>query len=129
MGTIKSPSLMNRIYQGPYGNLSVHKTYVLLKAAAANSVVELSELPIGMELLGIRILTTGLGTGVKVTVKSGDKELVKDVDVSAALATTTPVLPYYVGKNESNEMLTATITGGAATGELNVLAEYSFVGY
>lgn len=129
MATIKSPSLMNRIYQGPYGNLSVHKTYVLLKAAASGTVVELSELPIGMELLGIRILTDGLGAGVKVTVKSGSKELVKDVDASGALAFTAPVLPHYVGKNESTEMLTATITGGAATGELNVLAEYSFVGY
>lgn len=126
MATIIAPTMHDRIYSGPTGNMSLEVGKAHLNAAADGDVVEYLELPIGLKLYGVRVVSGGLGVGVTVDIKAGDTVLAADVDVSTATAITIPYHPVLLNINVT---LTATIQGGSATGELLVMPEYQSVGY
>lgn len=126
MATITAPSMRDRVYVGAHGNLSVEIGKAVLTAAAVDDVVELLEFPVGMKFVGVRVVSDGLGAGVKVDIKAGDSVLAADVDISAACAVVKACAPVYT---EEKRVLTATIKGGVATGELVVMPEYLAVGY
>lgn len=125
MAIISAPTMHDRIYSGPTGNMSVEVGKAVLKAADGD-VIEYLELPIGLKLFGVRIVSAALGAGVTVDIKAGDTVLAADVDVSTAKAINIPFAPVYL---KEKVILTATIQGGAATGELLVMPEYQSVGY
>ncbi|SLM63498.1 MULTISPECIES: hypothetical protein [Dickeya] len=127
MAIIKSPSLRDAIYQGAEGNFSIAESQVVLKAAAINDVVELLEMPIGMRIYGVDVISDALGANVTLEIKSGDKVLVGAAAHSAAVAKSVPVTPYTT--QTDREKVIATIAGGVATGSLIVLVKYTVVGY
>ncbi|MEE3649459.1 MULTISPECIES: hypothetical protein [unclassified Brenneria] len=127
MATILAPSIRDAVYQGPQGNLSIAEGRITLAAAAVNDVVELLELPIGMRIYGVDVISSALGADVTVEIKSGDHVLVAAASHAAAVAKSVPVAPY--STVVAGEKITATIAGGAATGELVVLVKYTAVGY
>ncbi|NKI73547.1 hypothetical protein Dpoa2040_000749 [Dickeya sp. CFBP 2040] len=127
MATIQAPSMRDAVYQGPQGNLSIAEGQITLKAAAVNDVVELLEMPIGMRIYGVDVISDALGANVTVEIKSGDKVLVAAAAHSTAVAKSVPVAPY--ATIVDGEKITATIAGAAATGNLTVLVKYIAVGY
>ncbi|PJC87837.1 hypothetical protein CSW98_01555 [Vibrio sp. HA2012] len=125
MATIKAPTMQDRIYVGTHGNLSVAKSKVALAAAAIGDVVEMLEVPIGIDIQGVRVSTTGLGAGVKGTVKLGDTTIKADLDLAAEAVVDIPCDIY----TKAKQNLTVTISGAAATGTLKVNPQYMAVGY
>ncbi|RNM07942.1 hypothetical protein [Dickeya undicola] len=129
MATIQAPSMRDAVYQGPQGNLSIAEGQITLKAAAVNDVVELLDMPIGMRIYGVDVISDALGANVTVEIKSGDKVLVAAAAHSAAVAKSVPVAPSPYATIVDGEKITATIAGAAATGNLTVLVKYTAVGY
>lgn len=126
MGTIKAPSMHDRIYVGAHGNMSMALAKAALKKASAGDVVEMVELPIGLSLTGFRVHTDGLGESVKIDIKSGDDVLAADVDVSSKTDEALVIPPAY---NDEKRVLAVEIKGGEATGTLQVNPEYRVIGY
>ncbi|MEI7232855.1 hypothetical protein [Pectobacterium carotovorum] len=127
MATIQAPSMRDAVYQGPQGNLSLAESQIVLAAAAAGDIVELLEMPIGMRICSVDLVSEALGVGVTVEVKSGAHTLVAAASHADAVAKSVPVVPYSTAVN--GEKITATIAGGAATGRLVVNVKYVAVGY
>ncbi|EHJ3657724.1 hypothetical protein J9T75_002946 [Salmonella enterica] len=126
-GVIYAPSYQENVYQGAHGNESVVEAFVTLDKAPTGTEVRLLRLPIGMRINAVQIVTDALGTGESVTVKSGEHELVKADNVATAVAHHFPVAPYTT--RTDGELLTATLTGTSATGNMSILVRYSVVGY
>ncbi|GKV88516.1 hypothetical protein [Pectobacterium carotovorum] len=127
MATIQAPSMRDAVYQGPQGNLSLAESQIVLAAAAAGDIVELLEMPIGMRICSVDLVSEALGAGVTVEVKSGAHTLVAAASHADVVAKSVPVVPYSTAV--SGEKITATIAGGAATGRLVVNVKYVAVGY
>ncbi|AHG22190.1 hypothetical protein Z042_23180 [Chania multitudinisentens RB-25] len=127
MATIQAPSMREAVYQGPQGNLSIANGQVTLAAAAAGDVVELLEMPIGMVIHSIEIVSDALGAGVTVAVKSGATTLVAAASHATVVAKVVPIMPY--STIAQGEKITATIAGGSATGRLVVNIKYVATGY
>ncbi|RLM26505.1 hypothetical protein BIY29_05450 [Brenneria alni] len=127
MAIIQAPSIRDAVYQGPQGNLSIAESSVTLSAAAIGDVVELLEMPIGMRIYSVDVVSEALGADVTVTIKSGDQTLVAAASHAAAVARSVPVSPY--STVTAGEKITAVIAGGAATGRLVVNVKYVAVGY
>ncbi len=127
MATIQAPSMRDAVYQGPQGNLSIAEGRITLNAAAVGDVIELLDMPIGMRICGVDVISDALGANTTVAIKSGDQSLVAAASHAAAVAKSVPVVPYSTVAD--GEKITATIAGGAATGNLIVLVKYTAVGY
>ena len=125
MTTIKAPTMADRIYVGTHGNLSMAKSKVVLAAAAIGDVVEMLEVPVGIEVVGLRVSTTGLGAGVKGDIKLGDTVLKSDVDLASACNLVIACEAY----TEEKSTLTVTVKGAQATGTLKANPEYLAKGY
>lgn len=127
MTIIKAPSIGDAVYQGPQGNLALAEGQIILKSAAAGDVIEFLEMPIGMRIYGVSVVSEALGAGVTVEVKSGDTSLVAAASHAAAVAKNVPIIPY--STQTAGEKVTAVIAGGAANGRLVVNILYVPVGY
>ncbi|EDX0374225.1 hypothetical protein GTL21_005023 [Salmonella enterica] len=126
-GVIFAPTFHENVYQGAHGNESVAESFVGLKNVAADTVVHLLRLPIGMRINSVQLVSDAMGAGVTVTVKSGDHELISNEDVHSAVARNVVIEPY--STQTDGELLTVTTAGAVATGKLNILVRYSVVGY
>ncbi|WEF10304.1 hypothetical protein M9782_13865 [Pectobacterium actinidiae] len=127
MATIQAPSMRDAVYQGPQGNLSLAESQIVLAAVAAGDIVELLEMPIGMRIYSVDVVSDALGANTTVAIKSGNQTLVAAASHAAAVVKSVPVVPY--STVVSGEKITATIAGGAATGRLVVNVKYVAVGY
>lgn len=127
MATINGSSIRNRIYAGgAHGNVSVAMGFASLNAAEVADVVNILEIPAGIQFLGVRVSTpAGLGTDVAVTVKVGDEVLASSVDVAAAATVVKTVVPFITTEKAK---LTVTIAGGEATGDIHIIPEYVAIG-
>ncbi|MDW6094052.1 hypothetical protein SBX64_16050 [Vibrio rhizosphaerae] len=125
MSTIQSPSMRTAIYVGTHGNLSLAKSKVVLSGAAIGDIVEMLELPIGLDVQGVRVSTTGLGASVTGTIKVGETEIKSDVDLASESVVDIPCDLY----TKEKAALTVTIAGAAATGTLRVNPTYIAKGY
>ncbi|ENY0908422.1 hypothetical protein [Serratia ureilytica] len=127
MATIIAPSMRDAVYQGPQGNLSIAEGQIVLAAAKAGDVVELLDMPIGMRIYSLDIVSDALGAGVTVAIKSGTTTLVAAGSHAAAVAKVVPIVPY--STITSGEKITATVAGGDASGRLVVTVKYVATGY
>ncbi|PWI34838.1 hypothetical protein DI392_00725 [Vibrio albus] len=125
MAKITAPTMHDPIYVGTHGNLSIAKAKAVLAAAAVGDVVELLEVPIGIDMQGVRVSTTGLGAGVTGTVKLGDTTIKSGIDLSADSVVDIPCDIY----TEEKQKLTVTIAGAEATGTIKVNPTYIAKGY
>lgn len=127
MATIQAPSMRDAVYQGPQGNKSIAEGQIVLAAAAIGDVIELLEMPIGMRIYSLEIVSDALGAGVTVAIKSGATTLVAAASHAAAVTKVVPIVPY--STIAAGERITATIAGAAATGRLVVNVNYVATGY
>ena len=91
MATIQAPVMRDAVYQGPQGNLSFAESQIVLAAAASGDVVELLEMPIGMRICSIDVVSEALGAGVTMEVKSGTDTLVAAASHADAIAKSVPM--------------------------------------
>ncbi|ARZ00534.1 hypothetical protein AXW37_06405 [Yersinia ruckeri] len=127
MTTIKAPSMGDAVYQGPQGNLSLAEGQVILKDAAAGDVVEFMELPLGICIHGLSVVSEALGIGVTLTIKSGTTELLAVRTQNVAIAKYAPIIPH--STVAAGEKITGIIAGGKASGRLVVNIHYVAKGY
>ena len=123
MTIIKAQTYKSRIYAGgAHGNQSVMHTRADISAAAIADVVEMVQVPPGIKFVGLKLASAaGLGTSVTITVKVGDTAIATAVDAAAAFAASYVFVPFVT---TSKTVLTVTIAGAEATGDLEVLPEY-----
>ncbi|KFK55261.1 hypothetical protein [Vibrio vulnificus] len=126
MAIQQSESFKNRVYVGAHGNLSLEEGKLTAAATPINDVFEVLELPIGLKLTGVRLVTAGMGAGVTVDVKVNETSLLAAESVATKTAKHIPLAPVYL---KEKGILTVTIKGAEATGELMVMPEYVNVGY
>jgi hypothetical protein len=127
MTTIQAPSMRDAVYQGAQGNKSIAEGQIVLKNAAAGDVIELLDMPMGMRITSLEIVSDALGAGVSIAVKAGDKTLVPAASHSAAVAKIIPIMTH--STLSQSEKISATIAGGSATGRLIVNVNYIATGY
>lgn len=122
----QSATFNNTVYAGTHGNLSLAKGKLAANAAAIDDVFHVLEMPIGVEIFGLRLLTAGLGEAVTVDVAIGETTIATGQNVADAAAIQLVIEPVYlIEKSE----LSVTIKGGVATGSLTVVPEYVNVGF
>lgn len=126
MATIIAPSVRDTVYQGPLGNASLAEASVTMKGAAAGDIVQLFDLPGGLRIYGIQIISSALGANVKGTFQIADRALVADKNLAAAGNTVSSVQPFTVPDNGG--ILEMVISGGDATGTLTVILQYTSTG-
>lgn len=126
MAIKQAPSMSKTIYQGEAGNLSfIHDTVTL--ADAIGDTTEVRELPVGVTVTGVRLITTGtLGAASTIQVFAGDVALTDTIASTAALNKTINIKPVYLGENANLGIKTA---GGATTGAVTLGLEYLYTGY
>ncbi|CAM3629619.1 MULTISPECIES: hypothetical protein [Yersinia] len=127
MSSIKAPSMGDTVYQGPQGNLSLAEGQIILNKADDGTVIELLELPLGICIYGLSVVSEALGAGVTLAVKSGATELLAANAHDIAVANYTPIVPY--STVAAGEKITAIIAGGKASGRLVVNIHYVAKGY
>ncbi|HED2522699.1 TPA: hypothetical protein R4Y92_001437 [Klebsiella aerogenes] len=126
MSTIQAPTYNRAVYQGTHGNVSVAVGQYTCAATAKSTVIQLISLPAGCRISTVLVYTdTGLGASVGVTVAAGDTTIATVADMSAATSQTVPVALLY---NDTDEVISATITGAEATGDLIVEVFYIYEG-
>lgn len=131
MATINSPAIKRLEHFGEYGNAAQAVVTTTLVAAAIADVVRVAKLEAGTTVTGIRFRTSGLGTGV--TISLGYQVDEETTNAAALLAATAAAAAANVGESSARPLeiaedtyITATIAGGAATGDLDVIVDYIF---
>ncbi|ENM3877943.1 hypothetical protein NTJ01_001708 [Vibrio cholerae] len=122
----QSETFNNRVYVGEHGNLSLEEGKLSAKNTPIDTVFAVLELPIGLKLTGVRLVTNGLGASVSVDIKVNDIALALGEAVANKVAKQIPIKPVYL---KEKGILNVSIKGGVATGELLILPEYVNVGY
>lgn len=127
---------MNKpFYRGAHGNLSLHTVTLSLAALAASGTAVLQEnVPLGTEVVGVRIISEALGASTSVKV-----DLVDANGASTALLTSTattsttvgakPLKPVYIGDSGPSDLVLTNTGTGSATGEITIQIEYIYKGY
>ncbi|MEZ8965496.1 hypothetical protein AB6E53_02295 [Vibrio breoganii] len=126
MANIKGATAQKRMYVGTHGNLSKEVLVVPLSTVADGGVVDVIEVPVGVNFVGMSIINEALGAGVKLTLTVDGKALVTDKDCAGAGNSVEAFKPVYT---ENKTYLTITVTGGEATGEVVLVPEYQSIGY
>lgn len=133
MAIKQSPTLRDRVYNGTAGNLSKAHGYVDFATDAAGTVAHVLEMPAGAKIFGVDAHHANLGasTGVQLGVHYPDDPASDIADLFGNGATTSAGTVSWSGVPvtlDQRAILTVTVTGGAATGAVNVIPEYSNLG-
>ncbi|MEC6796775.1 hypothetical protein VXS03_06930 [Photobacterium sp. S4TG1] len=127
MAKVIAQTMRDTVYAGAAGNLSIAFGKIDVKAAAVDTEIETLELPIGLEIVGVRVATeAGLGTGVTVDIKLNAKVIASAVNVAAQSSVVIPIQPFYLVEKT---VLTVVVKGAVATGSISVMPEYVSVGF
>jgi len=121
-------------YQGAQGNLSLHVVAVSLAAlAAGGTVVANTELPIGTQITGVRIINDALGANTEATVQIADREGnstdLAVFDTASAGNGGAYIKPVYIGDEGPSDLVIENSGSAAATGDVTIQLEYRFKGY
>lgn len=127
MAKVIAQTMRDTVYAGAAGNLSIAFGKVDLKAAVIGTEIETLELPIGLEVVGVRVATeSGLGAGVKLDIKLNNNVIVSAVNVAVKGSVAIPIQPLYLFEKT---VLTAVVKGTIATGSVSIMPEYVSVGF
>lgn len=134
MTTFVAPSVARIQTSGEYGNLAVaHGTYTAA-AAAINDQVYLVRLYPGTKIYNVRLINAALGASTTVDVgfkylngEAGDSAtgFLTATATNAAAATLSAVAPVTLAYDA---YIVATFKGAVATGLIDVIVQYEFVG-
>ena len=122
----------NVIDSGLYGGVKkvCIDTYTL-KAVEANSTIKIATPPKGSKIIGCRIVTAALGTGV--TLALGDTVSGQSARYLAASSAATAAnisaikvgaIGYVIGTTDGDEKMIVTVGGATATGAIATIIEY-----
>ncbi len=134
MATKQGPSFRSRVPNGTFGNLCKTEGAAIFSADAAGTEIHVLRLEPGTKLYGCKAFHDALGasTNLKVGyryVDESDGAAVDDAFGSESSVSSGSV--EWSGKPVTLEMpaiLTITVTGGAATGSVQVIPEYEYLG-
>ena len=134
MATINAPSLQDTVYSGDCPLANAHG-YITLAAAAIADKVRLNKVYAGTKIYDIKLVNAALGASTTVSLGyeyvngeaggSATALLAATATSSAAVTregATAPIVLAY------DAYITATIGGGAATGQIDVVTTYEFKG-
>lgn len=126
MATINAPSLDNVQYVGDRG-LAAEHGYVALNAAPVGTKIRLLDFSAGTKIHEAKLVYGALGAGSKVSIgieafdgtafAEDAALLLPATDTATAGATRSPAAPV---KKKVRYFVTATVTGAAATGRLDL---------
>lgn len=121
-------------YKGAQGNLSLHIVAVSLATlAASGTVVANTELPIGTQITGVRIVNDALGADTEVTVQIADREGnstdLAVFDTASAGNDGAYIKPVYIGDEGPSDLVIENSGSASATGDVTIQLEYRFTGY
>jgi len=134
MATINAPSLQDIVYSGECPLAQAHG-YIALAAAQIGDKIRLNKVYQGTKIVDLKMVFADLGTGTTLKVgyeyvngESGgnDAAFLAATDVATAAGSarsgSAPVTMAY------DAYIIATVGGGAATGQLDVVTVYEFKG-
>ena len=134
MATLNAPSLQDTQYSGDCPLANAHG-YITLAAAAIADKVRLVKLYAGTKVYDVKMVNAALGASTTVSVgyeyvngEAGGAatSFIAATSTSSAAGTRqTTVAPIVLAYDA---YITATIAGGAATGQLDVITTYEFKG-
>jgi hypothetical protein len=134
MAQIIAYTMLINAYTGEEGNLSAQHGSQLLAAAQIADTVDLVTIPAGSKLLDAALVNAALGASVTVALGYRFKDGTTGGSATALLAATAATsaaktnsvfAPIVFAKDV---VLYATIAGGAATGQIDVVTNYIFQG-
>ncbi|PSU24686.1 hypothetical protein CTM97_19340 [Photobacterium phosphoreum] len=127
MAKVIAQTMRDTVYAGAAGNLSIAFGKIDVKAAVVDTEIEMLELPIGLEVVGVRVATeSGLGADVTLDIKLNNKVIASAVNVATQSSVVIPIQPFYLVEKT---VLTVVVKGAAATGSVSVMPEYVSVGF
>lgn len=127
MAKVIAQTMRDTVYAGAAGNLSIAFGNVDVKAAVVGTEIETLELPIGLEVVGVRVATeSGLGAGVTLDIKLNAKVITSAVNVATQSSVVIPIQPFYLVEKT---VLTIVVKGAVATGSVAIMPEYVSVGF
>ena len=133
MATINAPSLQDVVYSGECPLANAHG-YLALAAAAIADKVRLNKVYAGTKIFDVKLVNAALGASTTVSLgfeyvnaePGGGAAILLAATATASAGTTrnlaAPVILAY------DAYITATIGGGVATGQLDVVTTYEFKG-
>lgn len=134
MAILNAPTLQNTMYSGDCPLATAHGSITLASAAIAD-VVRLVKLFAGTKIVDLHMVAADMGTDTTISIgyeyvngESGGSAtaLLAATDVATgASSTRMSVKPVTLAHDA---YITATIAGGTATGALDVIVTYEFVG-
>jgi hypothetical protein len=134
MATINAPSLLDVVYSGPCPLANAHG-YITLASVPAADKIRLNRVYAGTKIYDVRMVNAALGASTTVSLGfeyvngeagGGATALMAATSTSAAASTRqaaiAPITLAY------DAYITATIGGGTATGQLDVITTFEFEG-
>lgn len=134
MATKQGPSFRSRVPNGTFGNLCKTEGVAIFSADADGTEIHVLRLEPGTKLYGCSTFHDALGasTNLKVGYRYVDESNGSAVDDAFSSGSSSSAgLIEWSGKPVILEMpaiLTLTVTGGAATGSVQVIPEYEYLG-
>jgi hypothetical protein len=133
MATLNAPTLQDTQYSGDAPLAAVHGEFTFA-ATPANDVIRLARLYAGTKIVDLKLINAALGASTQVSLGfqyvngeagGGAAALLAATATSTAGTTRAPGTPVTLA---FDAFLTATLTGGSATGKIDVLGLYKFEG-
>ncbi|PSU19617.1 hypothetical protein CTM97_21040 [Photobacterium phosphoreum] len=127
MAKVIAQTMRDTVYAGAAGNLSIAFGKVDVIAADVDTEIDTLELPIGLEVVGVRVATeSGLGEDVTLDIKLNNTVIASAVDVAMQGSVVIPIQPLYLVEKT---VLTVIVRDAVATGSISVMPEYVSVGF
>lgn len=133
MATLQAQSAHQGSYGGTHGNMAC-VPFVLTGGAAANDIVVLGKLPMGLMIkrvgAGLGVAAAGVTVDIKMIKEDGTSvTLITGLDVNAKL-TAKDLVPVYTDFDTGKAEIQAVVKGGAVpdSASLHVYLEYVTIG-
>jgi cell division GTPase FtsZ len=134
MATINAPSLLDTVYSGDCPLANAHG-YITLASAASADKVRLNKVYAGTKIYDVRMVNAALGASTTVSLGyeyvngeagGGATALLAATSTSSAASTRQAAIAPITLQYDA--YITATVGGGTATGQLDVVTTYEFKG-
>lgn len=127
---MKEPTINNLTMNTTYGNLNAAVGQVEFEGEAAGTAGKLFKLPPMSKLVGLKLINEALGASTTVKVDAVDKEGNSTAILPASSTASAGRIDYQGAPVmlDVETTITAITAGGAATGVIDVVVEYIYIG-